>query len=140
MSTGERAPTASHRLQSRPRPVPRNRQAISTVGITTADRPQHLERCLSSLTRQLGAQAERVRIVVVDASKNSRNESLGRSAVAFVRDDTGHAISFIGRKERVAMQQTLRELCDASLLEYAFRPGASGNRNIILLLSSGENV
>ena len=83
MSTGERA---SHRLQSRPRPVPRNRQSISTVGITTADLPQHLERCLSSLTRQLGAQAEHVRIVVVDASKNSRNESLGRSAVAVIRD------------------------------------------------------
>ena len=38
------------------------------------------------------------------------------------------------------MRQMLRTLCDASLLEFAFRPGPSGNRNIILLLTSGENV
>src|SRR6185436_17762316 len=38
------------------------------------------------------------------------------------------------------MRQTLRTLCDDALLEFAFRPGASGNRNIILLLTSGENV
>lgn len=95
---------------------------------------------MSSLTRQLGAHAERVRIVVVDASKNARNESLGRSAAASVRDHTGHAIAFIGHKEKAAIRQTLGASCDASLLDFAFRPGASGNRNVILLLSSGENV
>jgi hypothetical protein len=95
---------------------------------------------LSSLTGQLSGHAERVRIIVVDASKNARNESRGRSAVASSHRATGHAISFVGRKERAAMRQMLRTLCDGSLLEFAFRPGASGNRNIILLLTSGENV
>jgi hypothetical protein len=92
------------------------------------------------LTRQLSADAERVRIAVVDASKDPRNESLGRSAVVTIRHESGGAISFVGRKEKVRMHQTLRALCDASLLDFTFPPGASGNRNIMLLLSSGENV
>jgi hypothetical protein len=95
---------------------------------------------LSSLTRQLGNVAEPARIIVVDASKNARNESLGRSLVASSRVPTGQVISFLGREERVAIRQRLRSLGDASLLEFAFRPGPSGNRNIILLLTSGENV
>lgn len=60
--------------------------------------------------------------------------------MASVRDNGGRAISFIGGKERAAIQQRLRASGDRSLLEFAFHPGASGNRNIILLLSSGENV
>ncbi len=57
-----------------------------------------------------------------------------------IRRATGHTISFIGRKEKFALRRALRTLCDDSLLKFAFRPGASGNRNIILLLTSGENV
>ncbi len=60
--------------------------------------------------------------------------------MASIRDESGRGISFIGRKEKIAMQQMLRARCNAALLEFAFRPGASGNRNIILLLSRGENV
>jgi len=120
--------------------VPRKRRPIATVGITTADRPEHLKRSLSSLIGQLGARRERTRIVVVDASKSVRNESLGRFAVASIGRRNDHAITFIGRKERVAIEHRLRTLCDASVLELALRPGASGNRNIILLITAGENV
>ena len=117
-----------------------NAPPISAIGVTTADRPQLLERCVWSLSRQLSSHSADVRIIVVDASKNARNEALGRSAVSAIRGATGHAITFVGRKEKAAIRQELRTLCDDSLLGFAFRPGASGNRNIILLLSSGENV
>jgi hypothetical protein len=127
-------------LQFDPIPVPRTQRPITTVGITTADRPEYLERCLSSLNRQLNADAHAVRILVVDGSKNSRNESLARSVVANIRRESGRPITFVGQTERVAIHLALRALCDASLLEFAFRQDASGNRNIILLLSSGENV
>ena len=124
-----------------PNPVTRpDNPPISTIGVTTADRPQLLERCLWSLTRQLSAHGTHARLIVVDASKDSHNESLGRAAVSAIRRATDHAISFIGRKEKLAIRQALRAFCDDSLLELAFQPGASGNRNIILLLSSGENV
>ena len=124
-----------------PNPVTRpHNPPISTIGVTTADRPQLLERCLWSLTRQLSAHRTRARLIVVDASKNSRNESLGRATVSSIRRATDHAISFIGRKEKLGLRQALRAFCDDSLLELAFQPGASGNRNIILLLSSGEHV
>ncbi len=120
--------------------MPRKHSPITTIGITTADRPELLERCLRSLTRQVAARPEEVRIIVVDSSTTVGNESRGRSAVSSIRGATGYPVSFIGRKEKVALRQALRTLCDDSLLEFAFRPGASGNRNIILLLTSGENV
>ena len=118
----------------------RHGQPISTIGVTTADRPQLLERCLLSVTRQVTTHGSRARIIVVDASKSARNESLGRSAASSVQLATGRPISFIGRAEKLALRQALRSLCDDSLLEFAFRPCASGNRNIILLLTSGEHV
>ena len=108
--------------------------------MTTADRPQLLERCLWSLTRQLDKDGAPVRVIVVDASKDSRNESLARTAAASIRRATGHTIAFIGRDEKLELRRILRTLCDDSLLEFAFRPGASGNRNIALLLTTGENV
>jgi len=113
---------------------------IATIGITTADRPELLERCLWSATRQVTAHGSRARIIVVDASRSSRNESLGRSAVSSIRHATGQKISFIGQVERLELRRALGSLCDDSLLEFAFHPGASGNRNIILLVASGENV
>src|SRR3954471_23584173 len=113
---------------------------ISTIGVTTADRPQLLERCLLSLTRQVSAGERSVRLIVVDASTSARNEALGRSAASDVTRVTGQAITFIGRRERVALRRALRTICEDSLLDFACRPGASGNRNIILLLTSGENI
>lgn len=80
------------------------------------------------------------RIIVVDASKSSRNESRSRSAASLVSAATGQKIIFIGRPEREVIQRTVRTLCHESAGEFAFRTGASGNRNIILLLTSGENV
>jgi hypothetical protein len=120
--------------------VPRKHRPITTVGITTADRPELLERCLRSLTRQVGAHPDGVRIIVVDSSTTVRNESRGRATVSSIRRATGYTVSFIGRKEKVALRQALRTLSDDSLLQFAFQPGAAGNRNIILLLTSGENV
>ncbi|MFL6278607.1 MAG: hypothetical protein ACJ731_00710 [Vicinamibacterales bacterium] len=113
---------------------------ISTIGVTTADRPQLLERCLVSLTRQVKARGTSVRLIVVDASRSARNEALGRLAVSVVTRATGQAITFIGRPERVAVRRALGALCADSLLEFAFRPCASGNRNIVLLLTTGENL
>src|SRR3954462_13824261 len=114
--------------------------AITAIGVTTADRPQLLDRCLLSLARQVSARGTSVRLIVVDASRSARNEALGRSAASVVTRATGQAITFIGRPERPALRRALRGPCAEPLLEFAFRPCASGNRNIILLLTSGENV
>jgi len=108
--------------------------------VTTADRPAALERCLSSLARPLAVRNQRTRILVVDASQDGRNEALGRRAASSIQQETGQPILFIGRTEKLALRKRLRALCKDSLLEFAFRPGASGNRNIVLLLSGGENV
>src|SRR4051794_1312917 len=113
---------------------------ISAIGVTTADRPELLERCLLSVVRQVIARGAPVRILVADASRIARNEALGRSAVSAVTRATSQAITFVGRSERLALRRALRVLGEDSLLEFAFRPGASGNRNIILLLTSGENI
>ena len=113
---------------------------ISTIGVTTADRPDPLARCLFSLARQTAMRNTRTRILVVDSSIDANNESRGRHAASSIQEATGQAILFIGRKEKLALRKALRTLCKDSLLEFAFRPGASGNRNIVLLLSTGENV
>src|SRR3954453_15132420 len=114
--------------------------AITAIGVTTADRPQLLDRCLLSLARQVSARGTSVRLIVVDASRSARNEAMGRSAASVVTRATGQAITFFGRRERIAFRRALRTLCAEPILEFAFRPCASGNRNIILLLTSGENV
>jgi len=91
--------------------------------------------------RQVVAAGRRdIRVLVVDASRDANNEALARHATAKVGSANGHQIGFFGRREKLALRRTLRSAWDESLLEFAFRPGASGNRNIILLLTRGEHV
>ncbi len=48
--------------------------------------------------------------------------------------------AFIGRRERKRLRADLRSVCAGDVVDFLLRPGASGNRNIAILLSSGENV
>jgi len=114
--------------------------AITTIGVTTADRPEALRRCLLSLSRQLRHQSHDVRIIVVDGSKRSTNEGLGRSIAQAIGTSTGCDIAFIGRRERRDIRRRLISICSGDLIDFIITPGASGNRNIAILLSSGENV
>lgn len=52
----------------------------------------------------------------------------------------GSAIAFIGRRERQRIKADLRSVCAGDVVDFLLRPGASGNRNVAILLSSGENV
>ncbi len=113
---------------------------ITTIGVTTADRPRLLRRCLSSLIRQLDLRGQAARIIVVDASKNLRNQATGRAIASTMRGATRQDITFIGRDEVRSIVRTLRTACPESLLNFAFRPGASGNRNLLVLLTAGDNV
>jgi hypothetical protein len=113
---------------------------ITTIGVTTADRPECLRRCLLSLTRQLRHQSDDVRIIVVDGSKISRNEALSRSIVKDIVSSARCDIAFIGRTERREIRRNLRSICSGDLIDFVVTPGASGNRNIAILLSSGENL
>ena len=79
-------------------------------------------------------------MLVVDASTRPGNESSGRDAVSSVRTATGQDIGFIGRREKQALRRSLGQICEKRLLDFALRPGASGNRNVILLLTRGEHV
>jgi len=113
---------------------------ITTIGVTTADRPEPLRRCLLSLTRQLRHHADDARIIVVDGSKGQDNESLNRSIVKTIGVSTRSEIVFIGRKERLEIRRSLRSICSGDLVDFITTPGASGNRNVAILLSSGDNV
>ena len=98
-----------------------------------------MRRCLSSLTRQLRDRSAQVRIIVVDGSTTS-NESLNRSIARSISASSGCDIAFIGRRERRTLRNDLRSICPSELVDFAVRPGASGNRNVAILLTSGENV
>lgn len=126
-------------MAAEPRPADES-APITTVGVTTADRPDALRRCLQSLTRQLRCHSRDARIIVVDGSKRSTNESLARSTVRAIASSTGCDIAFIGRKERRDVRKRLRPICPAEIIDFVFTPGASGNRNVAILLASGENV
>ena len=92
------------------------------------------------LVTQVRAGGGHPRIFVVDASSSPRNESKGRTAVSSIHASTGYDIAFIGRGERQALRRSLARICGHRLAEFALRPGASGNRNVILLLTAGEQV
>ena len=113
---------------------------ITTVGVTTADRPEPLRRCLQSLTGQLRGRSHEVRVIVVDASASAANESLNRSIVKSIAASSRCEIAFIGTPERRALRASLRSVCSGDLVDFAITPGASGNRNVAILLSSGENL
>jgi hypothetical protein len=90
--------------------------------------------------RQAAAREGPTRILVIDASQDRRNEARARQVTASVGLETGRPITFFGRREKLALRRALRTVCDEAVLDLAFRAGASGNRNIILLLTRGENV
>jgi len=77
---------------------------------------------------------------VVDASKKARNESRSRSVVSSIGRSTGRDITFVGRPEAQTIRRVLSQIIDPHLVDLVVRPGASGNRNLIILLSRGENV
>jgi hypothetical protein len=119
---------------------PPDNAPISTVGITTADRPLPLDRCLRSVVRQLDDHQRPARIVVVDASRSATNESRSRAVVSSIRRTTDHDITFAGRSEVQAIRRALRSIIEPPLVDLVLRPGAAGNRNLIILSSRGENV
>ncbi len=108
--------------------------------MTTADRPEPLRRCLLSLTQQLRDHPGNVRIIVVDGSKRPDNESLNRAIVKAIVASTRCEVAFVGRRERLEIRRSLRSVCSGDLIDFLATPGASGNRNLAILLSSGENV
>ena len=81
-----------------------------------------------------------IRVIVVDGSKKPANESLNRSIAESIGASTGCEITFIGGQERRALTKDLRSICSSKLVDFTITPGASGNRNLALLLTSGENV
>src|SRR3954470_12338507 len=86
---------------------------ISTIGVTTADRPELLDRCLRSLLRQGGAAGRRdIRILVGDASRDAQNEALARQATATAGRANCDQVAFFGRRKRLALRRRLRSACD----------------------------
>ena len=60
--------------------------------------------------------------------------------VSSIRHTTGRDITFAGRSEVRTIRRALSTLIDQRLVDLLIRPGASGNRNLLILLSRGENV
>ncbi len=90
--------------------------------------------------RQIDSHRQRVRLIVVDASMRAENEAHARSVVTSIARSSDHGITFAGRSERQAIRRRLCTTADTHLIDLALHPGASGNRNLIILLSGGENL
>lgn len=119
---------------------------ITTAAVTTADRPDRLERCLNALLEHLTTRGRRLRVLVADdshdAGNQAQNENIGRSAAARF----GCRVDYLGSREKAALRERLAAVgTNQTALAYAFPsasplPSPGANRNAVLLATAGERV
>jgi hypothetical protein len=115
------------------RPTP-----ITTIGLVTADRPALVHRSLESLVRHCTEFEHHPRFVVIDGSRDPRNRTATHAAAIATAAAGGYDLQYVGMAEasRVRAELAARDP-SASLLA----PGTAGeNRNLLLLLTAGENI
>ena len=113
---------------------------IKTVAVVTADRPEHLDRCLNSIVSHLGSTAERLSLLVVDGSQLLANRQLNRLAVR--RRADGLRAVYVGPEEAAWLREVLVEPTNRRpTLERALAPGGIGaNRNLCCLVTAGQSI
>jgi hypothetical protein len=115
---------------------------ITTVGIITADRPSAFRRCLSSLLTNCETHSRHPRILVVDGSREEGNRQRNIDTVSAVVHGIDSHVEYVGHREAAAIRARLAQTgVDASSLQAALSPGTAGtNRNLLLLLTAGEQI
>jgi hypothetical protein len=115
--------------------------AVPKIGIITADRPAMLWRCLSALTDICRRFSISTEILIVDGSKSSDNRQRNAAIANQIPHDTALALHYIGERERAAICARLQQ-CGAvtDLLQFALTGHAGANRNLLSLLTMGENL
>lgn len=120
---------------------------ITAIGITTRNRPAHLERCARSYIANARAFGRRPRLIVLDDAVSGVHASALPVTAAIARDNPDFEILYAGAAEKRRFAGTLAELGIAhDLLEFALLdPEAGGytlgaNRNALMLETLGEHV
>jgi hypothetical protein len=112
-------------------------ESPSDVVVVTADRPNALRRCLTSLTRSLVPRTRPPRILVIDGSRRHADEA--RRITTECRAEG--PMHYVGKAEAAALRSQLRS-CGApdEILDFGLSPGPIGsNRNLSLLLTAGRD-
>src|SRR5262245_23629 len=94
---------------------------ITAVGILTCDRPQHIEKAVTSYLRAADQGRRPLSIVVMDDSNDERTRAANRSQLARLREASGADIRYADDDARRAYLQVLAQEASVSqdLLEFA---------------------
>jgi glycosyltransferase involved in cell wall biosynthesis len=112
---------------------------ISTIGIVTRDRPASLRRCLDSVVRHAEEYAFTSRVIVVDGSESEAVSAQNRSLLSEVARTSNLVATYVGQDEARRIREVFAE--DARVAAFLLTPGeAAAARNLILLMTSGENI
>lgn len=124
----------------------KNPSPVTTVGIVTCDRPELLRRCLSSLIEHCRHHGRTPRILVVDGSLRRQNSSRARQYVDEFRRKHANQVIYVGIREKAQLIERLTgegaPLCSAAfgLDDPQLLHATGGNRNVLMLLTAGENL
>jgi hypothetical protein len=121
------------------------RVTISTLGVTTCDRPPLLKRCLRTYASHLRKHGRRCHIIVVDDSLSESNRNSCREWLRVFAEKSQLEVYYAGLEEKLAYVRTLSsEGIPEELSRFVLTrttnvrscPGA--NRNALLLQTTGQ--
>lgn len=120
---------------------------ITTIGFTTRDRPEYLDRCVRSFIRNCRAYDRRPRLLIMDDAEPGRHATARPIAERIARDHPDFEMSYAGLDERRAFVSALAAAgISAEVAEFALlNPEGCGyqlgaNRNALQLATLGEHV
>ena len=119
---------------------------IETIGLTTRNRPQALERALRSYAENAHQYGRTVGFVIVDDARAEVEEEPNRELVEQIRGELGVRVRYLGRSERRAFCEKLckesgleRELVEFCLFGDPLAGVTTGAaRNTLLLANAGR--
>jgi hypothetical protein len=112
---------------------------VSSIGIVTRDRPTSFRRCLNAVMRHALDYASTRRIIVVDGSESQAVSALNRSFLREVARTSNVVATYVGVDEARRIRDVFAG--DERVTAFLLTPGeAAAARNLILLLTSGENI
>jgi hypothetical protein len=122
----------------------RGESTIETIGVTTADRPRYLRRCLESIVLHCKRHNRRPALIVSDDSRSAEARAANRQLVADWAA-TGLSMTYLGDAERQELAAQLadrgvsRDAISASLTS-SRSPSPGTSRNALILATVGEYV
>ena len=119
---------------------------IASMGIPTRNRPDHLERCVTSYAQCANAHARKLDFVIVDSSEEPATRECNLEVLSGIKKKFGTEIRYIGlpEKEEFAGLLIERTGLPPGVVRFALLPGDNysfdlgGNRNALLLSTIGD--